>query len=192
MTTPLYPTFIKRIDDATEELIQKQVTPWFFLTSGRPFRVKKFDGHEIAYEGIGFEGSPSNVFWSRYIEPFLEALAIQEITTATSLARERGVDARLLLPEVQGLLNAACRKVFAEMAEVDRRLRGKGFPENVDVRSIDIEVMRLSEFIEEHTASELAMWRPKSKAEEWYEKNKFWVWLIGILVAISGLSAEFF
>lgn len=188
--TPLYPTFRKRIDDATEQLIQKQVTPWFFLTSGRPFRMKKFDGREIAYEGIGFEGSPSNVFWSRYIEPFLEALAIQEITTAVSQARERSIDARLLLPEVQELLNAACQKVFSEMAEVDRRLRGKGFPENVGVRSVEREVKRLSEFIEEHTASELAMWRPKSKAEEWYEKNKFWVWLVGTLVAIAGLSAK--
>lgn len=190
MTTPLYPTFKKRINDATEQLIQKQVTPWFFLTSGSPFRVKKYDGREIAYEGIGFEGSPSAVFWSRYIDPFLEALVIQEITAAVSQARERNVDARLLLPEVQGLLNAACRKVFSEMAEVDRLLRGKGFPDNVGVRSIERETKCLSEFIGAHTASELAMWRPKSKAEEWYERNKFWGWLVGIIVAITGISAR--
>jgi hypothetical protein len=104
MTTPLYPTFRKRIDDAAEQLIQQQVTPWFFLASGHPFRVKKFDGQEISYEGIGFEGSPRDVFWSRYIDPFLEALATHEITTAVSMARERSIDARSLLPEVQRLL----------------------------------------------------------------------------------------
>lgn len=190
MTTPLYPTFKKRIGDATEQLIQKQVTPWFFLNSGRPFRVKKFDGREIAYEGIGFEGSPSDVFWSRYIDPFLEALVVTEITTAVSLARERGVDARLLLPEIQQLLNAASRKVLSKMAEVDRRLRGKGFPEKAVVRSVEWESKCMSDFIEEHITSELAMWKPKSKAEEWYERNKFWVWVAGILVAIAGLYVK--
>ena len=57
MTTPLYPTFCKRIDDTVDQLIQNQVTPWSFLTAGPPFRIKKFDGKEIAYQGIGFEGS---------------------------------------------------------------------------------------------------------------------------------------
>lgn len=149
MTTPLYPTFRKRIDDAAEQIIQQQVTPWSFLNSGHPFRVKKFDGREIAYEGIGFEGSPRNVFWSRYIDPFLEALAIQEITAAVSLGRERNVDARLLLPEVQSLLIAASRRVFSQMAEVDRRLLGRGFPEQIALRSVEREAQSISGFIEE-------------------------------------------
>jgi hypothetical protein len=74
------------------------------------------------------------------------------------------------------------------MAEVDRRLRGKGFPDNVGVRSVERQIKSLSEFIGAHTASELAMWRPKSKAEEWYERNKFWVWLVGMIV--TGLLAK--
>ncbi len=72
MTTQLYPTFRKRVDDAIEQLIKQKVTPWSFLTAGPPFRIKSFDGKQIAYEGVGFEGSPRQVFWSRYIEPFLE------------------------------------------------------------------------------------------------------------------------
>jgi hypothetical protein len=58
MTTPLYPTFQKRITDAVEGLLTRQVTPWFFLTAGPPFRIKSFDGREIAYQGLAFEGSP--------------------------------------------------------------------------------------------------------------------------------------
>lgn len=191
MTTPLYPTFRKRINDATEQLIQRQVTPWVFLTAGPPFRVKKFDGREIAYEGIGFEGSPRHVFWGRYIDPFLEALAIEEISAALSLARERGVDAKNLLPEVQGLLISAVQKIFREMADVDRRLLGKGYPERIPLYSTDSEVQRLTEFIEERFRSELAMWKPKPRPEEWYERNKFWVWLVGIVVALAGLWAKF-
>ncbi len=82
MTTPLYPTFRKRVDHAVEQIIKQQVTRWSFLTAGPPFQVKMFDGKQIAYEGVEFEGSPREVFWSRYIEPFLEGLCISEIGAA--------------------------------------------------------------------------------------------------------------
>lgn len=190
MTTPLYPTFRKRIDDAAELLIKQQVTPWSFLTAGPPFRVKKFDGQEINYQGIEFDGSPRDVFWSRYINPFLEAMTIEEISVAISLARERYVDARLLLPEVQGLLIAAAQKTFSKMAEVERRLLGKGFPERIPLRSVKSEVQQMIAFIEERVHCELAMWKPKPKLEEWYERNKFWVWLVGALVAVASLFAK--
>jgi hypothetical protein len=195
MTTPLYPTFRKRVDDAIEQIIKQQVTPWSFLTAGPPFRVKMFDGKQIAYGGVGFEGSPRTVFWSRYIEPFLEDLCISEIGTAVAMAKERGVDARLLLPELQNLLSAGCRRVFVTMADVDRHLRGKGSPDKVGMKSIDQEVSAMTGFIEERIRAELAMWRPESRAELWYERNKFWVWaigtIVGIIVSILGLWAKF-
>lgn len=191
MTTPLYPTFRKRVDDAVEQIIKRQVTPWSFLTAGPPFRVKMFDGKQIAYEGVGFEGSPRTVFWARYIEPFLEDLCVSEIAAAVTMAKDRGVDGRLLLPEVQNLLAGGCHRVFANMADVDRRLRGKGFPDKVGLRSVDAEVSAMVQFIEERIRAELVMWKPKSRVELWYERNKFWVWVIGIIMSILGLWAKF-
>lgn len=190
MTTPLYPISRKRIEDAAERIIRDQVTPWAFLTDGPPFKVKQFSGREISYQGIGFEGSPRTVYWSRYIDPFLEALAIEEIDFAVSSAKERKVDATLLLPEVEGLLIAAVQKIFREMAEIDRCLLGKGYPESVPLRSVEGEVGQLSAFIEERIRCELAMWKPKSAVEEWYDRNKFWVWLVGIVLAVAGLAAK--
>jgi hypothetical protein len=191
MTTPLYPTFRKRIDDAAEQLIRKQVTPWSFLTAGPPFRIKTFDGRQIAYEGVGFEGSPRQVFWSHYIEPFLEDLCITEIRAAISMAKEKGVNAKLLLPELQELLSAGFQRVYARMAEVDRGLRGKGFPDKVELKSVDQEISAMNQFLDEHIRAELAMWKPKSRVEDWYERNKFWVWAIGIFLSIVGLWAKF-
>ncbi len=78
------------------------------------------------------------------------------------------------------------------MAEIDRLLRGQGFPEKVGPRSIEGEVNRLREFVEERIRSELAMWKPKWKIEEWYDRNKFLVWLAGIIVTVAGLAAKFF
>ena len=190
MTTPLYPIFRKRIEDATERVIRDQVTPWAFLAAGPPFKVKQFSGQEISYQGIDFEGSPRSIFWGRYIDPFLEALAIEEIGSAVSSAKERKVDATLLLPEIQSLLNAAVQKIFREMAEIDRRLLGNGFPETVPLRSIEGETAQLRAFIEERVRCELAMWKPRSAVEEWYDRNKFWVWLVGIVVGVAGLAAK--
>ncbi len=192
MTTPLYPTFRKRVDDAIELLIKQQVTPWSFLTAGPPFRIKSFDGRQIAYEGVGFEGSPRQVFWSRYIEPFLEELCVSEITAAITMARERRVDARLLLPELQGLLTAGFERVYARMADVDRRLRGNGFPGSVEPRPVEGAIQAMSHFLDERIRSEIAMWKPKSRVEDWYERNKFWVWVVGLFLSVAvALWAKF-
>jgi hypothetical protein len=190
MTTPLYPTFRKRVEDAFEQLIKQQVTPWSFMTAGPPFRIKLFDGREIVYQGVGFGGSPTTVFWSRYIEPFLEQLCISEIEAAVSMAREKGVDARLLLPELQGLLSAGFKKIYERMADVDRRLRGKGFPNSVALRSVEMEIQRMDKFLDERILAEIEMWRPKPSFEAWHERNKFWVWLIWIVLTVVGILTK--
>lgn len=161
------------------------------MTAGPPFKVKQFSGREISYQGIGFEGSPRTVFWGRYIDPFLEALAIEEIDFAISSAKKRRVDATLLLPEVQGLLIAAVQKILDAMADIDRRLRGKGYPESVPLRSVEGEVSKLRAFIDERIRCELSMWKPKWALEEWYDRNKFLAWAVGTVLTVAGLAAKF-
>ena len=190
MTTPLAPTFRKLINDSVERLLREQVTPWAFFAAGPPFQVKSFDGRTIAYQGVEFEGSPRLVYWSRYIEPFLEELCISEVGRAVSMAKERDVDARLLLPEVQGFLLAGCRTIYARMAEIDRRLRGKGFPNRVEPRSTEQELRTMERFLDERIRAELEMWTGKSSFEIWYERNKVWVWAIGIFISVVGLLAK--
>lgn len=162
MPTPLYPTFSKRINDAFEQLIKQQVAPWVFMTAGPPFRIKAFDGREIAYQGIAFEGSPRDIFWSRYIEPFLEDLCISEIEAAVSMCKERVVDARLLLPEVETLLTTGIQRVYKRMAEVDQVLRGKGYPETIARRPVTYEVQRMERFVTERIQAELKMWQARA------------------------------
>ena len=190
VTTPLYPTFEKRIADATDRILRAQVDPWAHLNSGRPLQLAQFDGRPISYEGIGFAGSPQHVFWDGYIEPFLQDLAVQQIRDATREARERDVDGRELLGEVQNLLLAACTRVFRRMAEIDQRLLGMGFPDKVNLRSSDREHSAMQAFIEMHVRAELEMWKGRPWYEGWYERNKFVVWLIGIVVALAGLAGK--
>lgn len=189
MTSPLYPKFEKRIDDATLRLIRTQVEPWNFIQ--RRLKLQTFDGRTISYEGIGFEGSPRHVFWSRFIEPFLEDIVVNELTAAIASAKKCEVDARVLLPEVQGLLLSSCRRTLQRMADVDRRLLGQGFPESVPLRSIEREYAAMREFIEKHVQAELAMWKSRPAYELWYERNKFWVWAVGTVLAVASLTVKF-
>ncbi len=178
MSTSLYPTFEKRIDDAVKQLIQEQVTPWIFMKSGSPFRVRRRDGQEIVYQGGEFNGTPRAVFWSRYIDPFLEELAIKEIAAAISQAKEHKVDASLLLSEIQELLVRAATSIFSQMAEVDRGLRGGGDARSVALRSVEGDIQRMAAFIEKHIRSELLMWSPPPRQEKWFEESKSLRWLI--------------
>ena len=100
------------------------------------------------------------------------------------MAKERDLDARLLLPEVQGLLLAGFRTVYARMADIDRRLRGKGFPNRVELRSTEQELQTMERFLDERIRAELAMWKGKSASEIWYERNRVWVWAIGIFASV--------
>lgn len=159
MATPLYPTFEKRIDDAVDRLLRKQVDPWAFFNAGVPIQLTMFDGRSIRFPtGLEFSGSCLDQFWSRRnIDPFLEDLVVQEIAAAVAAARERGVDAKHLLPEVEGLLLSSCKKVFNRMAEIDQCLRGKGYPQSVQRRSIEDKYNQMKEFIERRIRAEIEM-----------------------------------
>ena len=126
------------------------------------------------------------MFWSRYIEPFLEDLAVTQIALAVRDAKERGIDGDKLLQEVEGLLLAACRKTFARMADFDRRLLGRGFPDKIALRSTDREYQAMKDFIEMHIRAERQMWKPKNWFQNWYADNPALVWAIGIAIAVVG------
>ena len=95
-----------------------------------------------------------------------------------------------MLPELQGLLSAGFRKVYGEMADVDRCLRGKGYPSSVPLRSVNLEIQRMDKFLDERIVAEIEMWRPKPWFEVWHERNKFWIWLIGIVLTVAGILAK--
>ncbi len=190
MITPLYPTFQKRIDDAFEDLVRKQVDPWAMFNSGKPMRVMTFSNKQISYEGIGFEGSPEHVFWSRYVEPFMEDIVTREITEAVILASERRVDGNILLREVRDLLLAKINTTYLRMADIDRRLKGKGFPEKVRLRSIDGELGEMKNFIDLRVRAEQELWH-RSRFERWLKHNKFIIWAVGAIGTLAGVYAVF-
>lgn len=189
MNTPLSPRFQKRINDSFEQVIKNQVTPWVFLNSGKPFKIEAHGKRQISHEGISFEGSPERIFWSSYIEPFIEEIVINELDSAVKMAKEREVDLAILLPEIEMLLTTGISKTFSAMADIDRRLKGKGYPEKIQLRSVENEISRMDKFVAIRIQAERDMWNPRSRQQKWYERNKFTIWIIGkisILIKLFG------
>jgi hypothetical protein len=135
------------------------------MTAGPTFRVKRFDGREIVCGGISFDGSPRAVFWDGYIEPFLEHLCVGEIGAAVTMAKEREVDGILLLPEIYDLLLVGIKKIYTRMADIDRRLRGGGYPDRVTLRPIEDKVQRMEVFVGDRILAELNMWQARESSQ---------------------------
>lgn len=173
MTSPLYLLIERHVEDAWVRLEREQITPWVFMTAGPLFEIRDFYGNQISYQGIEFEGSPRHVFWGRYIEPFLEDLVDRVVKQTLQLAAEKRQDGRVALPEVAGLLKAVIRRTYSRMADIDRRLRGKGFPENVTLRNIASEVGQMESLVDRRIATELSTLRRRHRINEFYNDHPF-------------------
>jgi len=185
MATPLYPIIEKTVDDAWIKLEREQITPWAFLTAGPKFQVTDFYGQKISYEGISFEGTPRQIFWGRYIEPFLEDLVDRVISETLRVAAEKKQDARLCLPEAAGLLKSVAQRAYSRMADIDRRLRGNGYPTSVALRDTVRELRAVEDFIDRRITAELAMIRPRLKIDDFYNDHPFLFWFIALLVGAA-------
>jgi hypothetical protein len=191
MTSPLYPLITKLIGDEWVRLERNQITPWAFLTAGPPFRIKDFYGKQISYQGIGFEGSPSQVFWGRYIEPFLEDSVDRLVKETLRLCEEKREKPNEPLTELGGLLKSLAHRAYDRMVEIDQRLRGRGYPESVGRRRTDREFKRMEEFIDQRISAEQAMVKPRLRINEFYNEHPFLFWLIALIVSAAiGLIAS--
>ena len=182
MTTPLYPILSKYIEDEWVRLERNQITPWAFMNAGPPFRCKDFYGKEIAYQGGGFEGSPRDVFWSRYIEPFLEDITERTVQEIINLAKDKQQEANELLTEVSALLKSLTRRAYDRMATIEQRLLGKGFPEKITLRNLDEKFANMESFIDQRINAELAMTKRKCSINDFYNNQPFLFWLIALLL----------
>lgn len=194
--SPLRPALERFLRDRFVKLEREQITPWAFLNSGATMSVTDYYGRKIAYRGVGFEGSPSRTFWSNYIEPFLEQIACEAIAYARNLSSEKRVDPRGSILAVHGLLLGHIRGAYDRMAGIDRRLRGRGFPEKVPLRSTMRELQSMEAVIQRHVAAELqTLPRPPSRwarLNDWVKDRPLAKWLVAPVVALLRLLIRLF
>jgi len=157
----LYVRTKKKVDELEDFLIKEKLIPWRFFRTGK-FKVTNYDGKVIAYSGVEFEGSPQNVFWEGFIEPFIED-GIQKILDEIGKeCQQNNLDPEPHIKEAASLLYGLIIKVYNYMAETDQRLRGKGYPEKVKRMDVDDKIRKMNEVLEEHVEAVLALYSNNS------------------------------
>lgn len=174
------------VDDHWNRLKTEQIIPWTQLIANG-VKCKNFYGKDISYTGVSFEGSPQMVFWGGYIDPFLRSVIDQTFDYAVSLCREREEPLRPALAAVEQNLRKLVRETYQQMSEVDRVLRGRGYPEKLSLRPVDSEISAMHSYIVEQIKSELEMWKPKPWLTRQYERHPLWFWLAPFVISIVSL-----
>lgn len=188
MTTPLCSLIEKLVEDSWVVLDREQITPWAFMTAGPLFKCTDFYERQISYQGIEFSGSARAVFWTRYIEPFLENIIEQVVTETLRLSAEKKQDPKLTLLEASSLLKSLILRAYGRMADIDYTLRGgRKNPEKVHLRKTDSEIVAMEQFLDRRITAELAMLKPRHWVNEFYHEHPFFFWLIGFLITVVGI-----
>jgi hypothetical protein len=193
MNSPAY-SFIKEyIDMAFQRLEKDKITPWAFFLTDKGLRLTDFFGKPVSYVGVQFEGSPQSVFWSSFIQPFLNDIVSRSFSDTRDFCVDRRLNSKLPLEETAALLKAGIEKAYGRMCDIDQRLRGKGFPKSVPRYTAEKEKIATLEFIETRLAAELASQpRQKRTMSTIYDEQKFWFWLVGIIIAVAGILLKVF
>ena len=168
--TPFYSIMSTFVSNQWMKLKCEQIEPWCTMNVAPEvkFRVKNYYGKSIAFQGIGFEGTPSCIFWGRYIEPFLENIVDVSVNELLRLSKDRVVNPRNALPEVGEILkqNLVC-PTYMRMKEIDLTLRKIDaqrrertmFPKPIPHRDTNALKANMENFIDKRINGEILMAR---------------------------------
>jgi hypothetical protein len=148
--TPLYEKTKQRIDDFYTNLDKDQLTPWIFFHTGKMPEVKKYYGGTIKYSGGEFSGTCVLVFWEGFIEPFLEHGIVEILEHVGDEALAKKLDPEPCISEGTQLLSGIIYKTYNRMAEIDQRLRGKGYPKSAERKDVSEQIEKMSNYLQRH------------------------------------------
>jgi hypothetical protein len=165
--SPLYTRIKKAIDGKFRQLSKDKIDPWQNFNIRKNVKIQKCDGSFINFEGVNFSGSIQSALWaSNFIPPFLEQIVLEVVARTFSQCEENKLSPELPMKETSSLLIEHVKKTYHNMAGIDRRLRGEGFPERLAPRSVNNEIKTMSRFIDEHIVSEKELWKSRTNNTE--------------------------
>ena len=124
--SPLFKRTYKLVREIDERLT-KLIHRWRFFNAGPPMKVTAYDGTEICYQGLAFKGTPVQIFWNGFIDPYIENNSEIVLEQTSALAIECQFSIEESIEEAKLLLLVMIRRLYYEMAETDKILRGDGF-----------------------------------------------------------------
>lgn len=180
--TPLYPlTRAKMIE--LERAISTRLEAWRMFPAQNQLEITNFYGKPISYRGIRYEGSPEEVFWAGFFEPFMTDAAKTIFQWVIDHCSSQNLDPAEYLAEARDLLRVFVVKTYQAMAETDRVLRGRGFPESVALKQVDHKIKGMDSHIDDlllamtHTGKGMLKDQPKSSGILKLEPNIYGIGL---------------
>lgn len=192
--TPLCEKSKQKVDDFYIDIDRNKLTPWVFLPTGKMQEVKDYYGRSIIYQGegigVGFEGSPSIVFWGNFIEPFLEHGIIDILEQVSNEAIQSSLDPEPCINEAVGFFYGCISAVYYRMSKIDQKLRGKGFPETVASRDVSDKIKKMNEYLQEQQKAIVSISKSQYKPvleEKFFQTNTFKFVVIPLLAILATL-----
>ncbi len=188
-----YPEITFAVQNKFKQLIRDKLTPWMFLNATKQVSISDFYGHTIHYSGVEFEGSPREVFWGGFIEPFIENIFVWAYEFALDHTRKRNIEGREAILYTRECLLNGVNSSYRTMQKIDRNLRGKGYPGKVVPRDTLHEIDKMQIKLDEYRDSALTSLECKNKQSArlsdavelkpgiWgisFDLKKFWKWLV--------------
>lgn len=159
-----YPEITFAVENKYKQLNTEKLTPWVFLNTGKMVPIKDFYGRTIHYRGaVRFEGSPREVFWGGFIDPFLEDIFVWAFEFTIDHAKKRNLDRREPILYTRECLTNGLYLIYNEMQKIDRNLRGNGYPDRVSPRDVSQEINKMQIKIDEYRDSVLEVSRIENK-----------------------------
>jgi hypothetical protein len=129
--TPIGHQLQNFIDAEWKKLERDKITHWQ-MNFRRGLNIDDGRGGKITLGGdMAFEGTPRKIFWQS-IDPHLDDTVTTALRMAHDLGRQFANDVAVKgMEDTRLLLHGLVNRTFGRMVEVDRAMRGKGYPDNV-------------------------------------------------------------
>jgi hypothetical protein len=140
--TALYRLIEQRVVEVARPLLDR-LEAWGMMGARTRLDTTDFSGQPVRYHGVTFEGSPRTVFWSGFFDPFMLAAARQTLEWVIAYCHERHLDPEEYVAEAKSLLGLLAEAMYEDMARIDQRLRGGGFPDSVTLVDVSPQVQTM-------------------------------------------------
>lgn len=184
--TPIVEKLRHDLDNRYALLDRDKLTRFMMArASNRDLEIIDCRGKPIS-AGIGcqFEGQLRDIFW-RFIKPCIED-AIQSSCDAIEqvLPGYTRIDRVATFRSAEAALRGFAERIYHRMVDLDRRMRGRGYPETVEPYDPSRELRSANELIAHKMAILTKHYlRPRVPAF----LSSHWTWLIGTILTVVGL-----
>ncbi|HBJ83064.1 MAG TPA: hypothetical protein DDZ88_04155 [Verrucomicrobiales bacterium] len=155
--SPAYDLIREHAQERYDRFIQDAITPWAFFNTTHGISIDLPNGRTIRYSGIEFSGSARQVFWETFPESCIREITKTFFEWTRKLCAERKLSPILPLKETAMFLEGGLTRCLDRMAEIDRKLRGKGSPNSVPRYNPESERRALEKIITTRLKAELRL-----------------------------------